>query len=349
MSYLLKIYENQNSSTVLTQILDIISIQINFDISDISNATIKVPLYYNWLKQFNKIEIYETITNNDLLIFQWYIFNLKISTKDIEIISKDEKSLLKKKLVISDKTYSWQTITTIVNDLLSDWNILSWDNLTFTSSINTTVSKDFSEWDNLFDCIEELSWLVWWVFTSNNWQIIVETILWEDKTTWSNFTELVYNWKDPNENNIYDVVIENYETVSNIIIWKNSSGKINQKDTISIWLFWALWLFQNFRDWDLSNQTISLLDSVKNEQKMFSFAIENSSINPNIWDKIKLRIENVNDYLNINTDVIVNTKEIKIDKWSKIIIIWVSTIYVYVDSFIKRLRSIDKKINLLSL
>jgi hypothetical protein len=82
---------------------------------------------------------------------------------------------------------------------------------------------------------------------------------------------------------------------------------------------------------------------------MFSFAIENSSINPNIWDKIKLRIENVNDYLNINTDVIVNTKEIKIDKWSKIIIIWVSTIYVYVDSFIKRLRSIDKKINLLSL
>jgi hypothetical protein len=64
---------------------------------------------------------------------------------------------MNKKLVLSDKSYTNETLTTIMEDILSDWNSAYSENWIFSTNDTTLISKELKNGDNIYDILEELS------------------------------------------------------------------------------------------------------------------------------------------------------------------------------------------------
>jgi hypothetical protein len=115
-------------------------------------------------------------------------------------------------------------------------------------------------------------------------------------------------------------------------------------------LFGVFAEYKQFRDWDLATQLAQYLNVKKNEQKVFKIVWRKNVWDEiNIGDKIHLRIENLNEYMNIETDVFVLQKEVSIENGTKIINVTTSQIYAYIDSFTRKINRIQKELKLLSL
>lgn len=122
------------------------------------------------------------------------------------------------------------------------------------------------------------------------------------------------------------------------------------KDTASITAFGVFAEYKTFRDGDLTAQTQEYLDVKKFEQKTFKIVgRKNVGDEVNIGDKIHLRVENLNEYMNIETDVFVLQKQVSIENGTKIINVTVSEIYAYIDTFTRKINKIQKDLALLSL
>ena len=68
-----------------------------------------------------------------------------------------------------------------------------------------------------------------------------------------------------------------------------------------------------------------------------------------IRDKLYLRIEKVSDYLNYSWNVIVNKLDITYKNWTRLEEIWVSSWYVYIDSFSNKINNLNDRINILNI
>ena len=350
MELLIKTYQNQFSTSPINVSEEITTISIKEDLMWFDTMTITIP-YLPDLAQMNKIELYEVTMNEDLLMFQWYIYDLSPWLNEIGIIARWEKALMDKKLVLSDKNYSWQTVTTIMNDLLSDWNSTYWETRTFESNITSTVTKELQKKDTLFWVLNELGELLDAVWVCQNNKITFNELVWEDKSLiWTtNFTEAIYNGNDPWENNITDVKYSSLWTVSNVIIGSDSGWNSTAYDTTSMWIFGALWESKSFRDWDRVNSTSKYLTLKKNEQKTLDIDIQTLTIEPNLGDKIKVRIENVNEYINIETAMTVIKRDVDYENWWKVIKIYLAEKYITMANFENRIKKIMTDIDLLKL
>jgi len=343
-----KLYPSISSTASDILLYDILSLEISNDINNIDTATMTIPVV-PWLYQYRKVEIINE-ENNDALIFRWYIDNIVPSIDHIDLKLKSEKAILNKKLVLANASFTGQTVSAILTSLFWSWNSAYSETWTVSCPIATTVTKSFSYWDNFFSICEELSWLIGAVWTVSWNQVIIDTLLWDDRTnpTSANFYELVYNTTDPLESNIRSVTVESYGTISNVIIWDDWSSKTTKSDPTSIATFWALWETKNFRTGDLSNQTQKYLDSKKSEQKVFKI-VPDIDVDLNCWDKVNLRIETDNPYLAFSWSVIVNTKNTKFVNWTPETQYGLSESYAYFDTFINKMNNITDTVNLLKI
>ena len=343
---ILKVYSGLNDTTPDQQFENIEMLNIEEDVNNFDIANIQLPLYISGLSQFQKVEVYDVWSGSDNILFNGFIYALRVNTKSITITCRGTKAILYKKLVLSDKSYTGQTINTIINDLLSDWNTAYSETWTCTDDPAWTIDKDLKEGDNLYDVIEELTWQLWLVFDIVWSDIRVRETLWEDKSTGSSFTEAVYNQNNPRENTIDNVELETFDSISNVIIGKAENWTRSvQTDATSITNFWALWEFVAFRDWGLAAQTSEYLASKKLEQKLYKVNIEPNSLSANKGDIIYLRIENVNDYINFEGSAIVNTKNIEFINGVQRVTLWLSNIYVFRDTFTNKLNKVNRDVN----
>lgn len=216
--YVLKIYSKQTDSTPIAQTSDIIDLTINEDINSISGAQVTLKFDTLNIAQYRKVEIYEVGEISDTRLFLGYVDSFVPSFDKIVLTCKSEKGLLARKLVTTDRTYAAQTITTILTQLLGDWNTAYTEDWSISTSIVTTTSKTVKVGDNLYDIIQELATSVGAVWNCADRIITAEILLGTDYTGASNFKELVYNGDNPRENNINSVEYQSYGTLSNIII-----------------------------------------------------------------------------------------------------------------------------------
>lgn len=311
-----------------------------------------LPINISGLSQFNKIELCVALENTDIVEFWWYIHSIKPTNWKISLECRNYKALLLKKLLLSDKDFSWTTITSAFNSILSEWKTETGEDWIISTNFTWTFTKKFSEWDNRFDILDEIWELTECVWTVEWNTIIINQMLWIDRSIPSNpdFFELVYNGEDLNENNIDTIETETYSTQSNLIIGKSWNSKQKAKDTTSITAIWCFAEYKTFREWDLTDQVNQYLDIKKNEQKIFKIKWRKNVWDElHIWDKIHLRVEKMNEYMDIETDVFVLEKEVSIENGTKIINLTLSEIYAKVDSFSRKMDDISKQINLLSL
>lgn len=345
---LVKIYQNQFDTTAdIVEYIDWL-VTIKDDIKSYSTMTIE-NILFDGITQFQKIELYEVIDNTDILVFKGYINNPQFSINKMVLECRNEKWLMAKKLCLSDKTYYLQSWLSMIQDLLNDLNTAYWENWTVSSSIVTAISKDFKQWDNLFDIINEIADLLQAQWTVVDEQIIMETFVWEDKTIWPGFTEAIYNGNDNRENNINDAKIESFWTMANIIIWESAWTKYKLEDMSKVSQYGALWEYKTFRDWWLAYQVSQYLLERKEDQKILTVTLEPFTIDADIGDKIAVRIESVNSYMNFTWNMFVTTKETKYTNATKVINLWLAEKNIKTVSFANRLKNIESNINLLQL
>ena len=347
MELIIKFYDSITDTLPKEQIEYYNSIDITENLTSYSYADIDIPLVI-WLEELNIVRIYE-ILDSDTLLFEWYIDSITPWVDNINIQIKDYKWLLQRKLIVENKTYIAQTPKQIIDDLILYYNWLG-DNWLSISGVWTTINKDIVIGDNIYDVINEIAnelqcqWIIYWS------TIYFETLVWDDLTSWINFTEIIYNWIDYTENNINNIWLKNYWNIANIIVWiDQSDNKVILTDSTSITNYWPLSKKISFRDWNLTENTQAYLDLYKEPQKIYNIEIEPFTIDVKIWDKVNTRIEETNEYLNYNWDSFIIIKNTKIENATKIITYWVSTVNIKLRDFIQLFRDIEWDINYLSL
>ncbi len=346
---MIKIYSGIFDTTPIDTIETYFDAEIQEDINGVSSLKITVKNEVTGLKRLQKIQFFEIQNWEDVVLFEWYISELKPGLNNLEIESKDFRQLFQKKMCIENYTFTSETLHNIINTIVDDWNNTYWESWTVNINLTGTLSKDFKQWDNFYDIFYELSesllgmWNVKWN------EIFFGEIIWEDKSVWEKFTEIIYNKNEPVENNLSEIKRINYSTIANIIFGTDGTTTTIKTNPTSISEFWPLAEYKNFREWDLSENTQAYLDIKSQEQFIYDITPDINSIDVDLWDKIYLRVENVSEYLNIDGSVIVNTKNTRIINGTKVIELWLSEIYVTRDNFIKRINDTKKTINLLKI
>ena len=340
-----KIYENQFSNTVIAIIDDINDFTMDLKINEGSRWNLTIPFWDYELKPYNKIEFFEVINWEDILVFSGYIYNVVINLIWYNLEIRDENDLMNKKLVLSDKTYTTQTPWQILNDITWDWETETWEDWQVISSVSDTITIDFKEWDTFYSVLNELSQQLQYNWLVKNQTIYFDEVVSEDKSTWPWFEEIVYNADDNSETNISDIKLEYYWNISNLIIGWNNVEKVLYKTTDTRGIIWE---YRAFNDWDLTTQTEEYLN-LKNKE-IFNYSIEVllDKTNINLWDKVYLRIENTPNWLlDFESNVIVNNVKLEYKNAKIFKTISVNNSVLKRNLLSSRLENIERWLNLL--
>lgn len=343
-----KVYENQFDTTPSYLLDEINELDIEQEVSGDSRVTMAIPVF-SWLKQYQKIELYEVKNGTDNIFFSGYIYALRLSIEKFELDLRDENTLMRHKWVLSDKSYTDKAPEHILNDIVTERNASYSESWTVDSSVTDTITVDFKKGDNWYAVLDTLSEQLGY-----NWMVRQQTITFDDivgvdRTSWDNFIELVYNWDNHREDNIANVTRESYGNVSNVILGSDFDNKILKSDGTSISKRWALFEQKSFNGWDLNEQTQNYLDFKKSD--LFNYKIETEPFWPDVglWDKIHLRVENLNEYLNYDGDVLVSGVELEYINATLVKIIKVEIQVVKNNYLRNRLEKIEDNLNLLNL
>lgn len=341
--YLIKIFENIGDVRPKEIIEKFNRLSIQEDLTSFSSWILSINKI-DWIKKNDIIQIIEVINNNDVVLFDWYIEDFEVWLNDLNITIKDFKNLFQNKKILSNKTFTNQTPKQIIDNLIWDYN-LKWDNWNCISSITTTITKSYSIWDNYYDIINEICDFLQlqWIIKDNT--IFVEEFIWEDKSSWVNFFEFIYNAIDITENNIISINRKS-TPIFNIIIWIDKDwNKSIQEDLTSINNNWPLSNNINIRNGDLATITQSFLDFYKTEKVYYELESELLNQELNIGDKVAVRIEEAGEYLNFEWTAFIISKESDFINNSRFIKYNISTNNIKIKSFIQRMRKIDSELN----
>lgn len=342
MDLIIKIFNSINDVRPKVTIEDFENLQLQEDLTSFSSWSCLTSII-DWIQKNDIIKIIE-VWETDVIIFDWYIDTLEVWIEKLSLTFKDYKSLFQNKKILNNKTFTNQTPKQIIDNLIWDYNS-KWDTWSCVSSITSTLTKEYKIWDNYYDIINEICDFlqIQWIIKNNI--IYVQDFVWLDRTSWSNFFEFIYNGTDIAENNIINIS-KKTTPIYNIIIWIDSNNnKTIKEDSTSITNNWPIANSINIRIWSLEEITQSFLDFYKTEKSYFEIESSLLEINLNIWDKVKVRIEEAGSYLNFEWNAFIIWKETTFENNSKFIKYNISTNNIKIKSFIQRMRDIDSQIN----
>lgn len=347
---ILKTYPNTFSSTPNLQSEEVYSLKIKEDIKNFATAEIKLPVDYAWLAQYTTVELCEVSWFSDVSFFRWYIYSISVNESEVSLILRSEKALLQRKAIVNDVTYSSQTIESMVASILTQWNTPyseTWSSTVSASATTYTIS--FKQGDSVYQALDTVCNLESLQWTTLGGVVLVQSVLWEDKTAWPNYTEVVYSRVNPWESNISSITIESTGTLSNVIIGTNWMSKNTQTDGTSITQFWPLYEYVQFRDGQLATQTTEHLNKQKSDRRVWKITPNIGEISANVGDKIVLRVEWFATWFDIESDVNVIAKETTIKNGQKIENIQLSDSIIEIDTFTKKIQKIKDQTLLSSL
>lgn len=305
------------------------SVSIKDDLKNFATADITID-FIEWLAQFQEVEIYE-IEKEERLVFTWFVNNF-IIWDFITINAQGQKALLYNKLLPSNKSYESQTRCFILQDVINSWNSFTSDNLTLDCTLTGTISKELKEWDSLYDIISDIAWDKDWTMKDRN--IIVWSI-------WNEIDfEVFYNPLEPYASNINNVRLEGYWTQANIVIVRAWNDRTNRRDLSAMQE--PIAIYENIREWNVWEEAEKILAERKIPQNLLKIDLQSGFDFLNIWDILKVQIENLDSYRDYTWTARVNTINIEYINGTRIFTAWLSDNIIKRDDFLEKLRDISK-------
>lgn len=351
MELFFKVYETQFSTTPKLQVFEILECEIEKNARDVSTATLIVPPYLVGIKQYNWIEIYEPFGDSaDRLLFRGFIENRTPELTRIILNIKGEKSILKRKSVTVNQTFTGVSISSMLTSVLNGWNSAWGDNYSVsTSSTYNVSSKQIKQGDNIYAVIDEQVNAAKCVWDVVRWVVKIEPSLWNDYTTWSNLKEVIYDWNEAYLSNVTNIKLETFGSIANIIYGTDGTNNVIKSDAASIAKFWPLVESKSFRKTDvtgLNTETQSYLDTAKGEQFSYVIEVDANRFEADVGDKVILTIQNLSPDFDFSWYGFVNRKKMKLVNATMKIEYELSDKYFLRDDFYKKFRDLDAQVNL---
>lgn len=246
--------------------------------------------------------------------------------------------------------WPWNEITLdmVLDDMIDDYSTNYWENWTYETDFTTTISIDMKRWDSYFDVLDEIAKQNNAIRDIQNSKIIIKKSFWNDYTSWPLYKEISYNSLYPNNSNIKSINVIWTATRNNIVIAEDTNHNISFDD--SWYIDRIYWVWKNeFRNWNLETNLQKMVASWSKAQRTYEVEVEQNTLDVNVWDKIKLIVENTNSYFDINSSVTITKKNTVFNNWSKSVKYSVWEIDIYPLNIENRLYWTQKSIKLLKL
>lgn len=300
-------------------------VELTYELTNFDNARFLLPIEFG-LREDDFIEICE-VTDVDTCIFRWFVERYEPTYTNVprqqvprtfaQYVVFSEKALLQKRKLLRDVTFSSDTLSAIVTDIIWDYNT-RWDNRTVSSTISWTTNLDSKIWDSYYNIIQEIVDEKSWFWDVVNGEIRMRTQLGVDRTSGAWFVEFLYNQKFPSTNTVSEFRVVGQSTRANIIIGKDKSWSTYIAEDNSFGK--VLWVLKfDFRDWDLQEKTEQKLQEKIAQQRIFKFNVEVWSVEADVWDIVKLSIEDTDPEINWQSDAIILKKKVTYDNWWKFV------------------------------
>ena len=335
----IKVYENYWSNVVLFQTYLKQSVEIKYDLASFWVATFTLEDYI--VHRNNKIEIYEA-WSPDVLVFKWFVSNVEktatVLSEKCVVTCWDGKWLLQERWPL----YGYENVSTPLNTVVSDmmllWNAM-WDNWKYQIDYSDPIDMTYDLGTTCYNIIDELANQVWGYWTVKDDTIVMSPIIWEDKT---NTVEFFFDWT--NASNVKQIVETQADARHNVAIGiGNDWGKLmvyNQRP----YPYWVV--IENFQTWDLEAKTNALLDKEDVDKRLLSVELDpNKDFNVNIWDKVRLRIENCKTIEDYNWEVFVVNKDVTYKFWKRYVAISLSDSTSTTATLAGLIRDINSKVD----
>lgn len=246
--------------------------------------------------------------------YTWWFVSFNGTTFVINTETNEVKRL-ENWQILNEGIWDGVDINWILDDLIDDYSNSYNENWLYYTDFNQNISLSIKQWDNYFDVLDELADQTWSVRNiKNNTITFIKNA--KDKTEWNDFQEILYNWLYPNTSNVSNIEVLGTATRCNIVLWQDQNSNTIVNDSWYVDRIYGVWKL-DFRDWDLYDKTNKWLDDLNRSQRVYQVEVESNSIIADIGDKIKLTIENTNNYFDISSDVIVLWKTTEYNNGSK--------------------------------
>lgn len=315
------IYIKDHLWNPITQIFEVSSLDIKLKLNDISSAVFTIPTWninckYENFKEFNRIIISKIEENIEKVMFDWVIRTITSDLNETKITLNCRNFLLKKKILYVDKTYTNQSITDVLQDIITHINSRDTWFITLNCDVVTTVTKSYKKKKNILDILKDLAWDTYeFNFTDNT--LVFSNTIWQDKSIWSEIVLFEFDINTPESRTIRKAEIDyDSNNIANAIIWEDWDIESSE----SITNFWRIeeW-FNSWKKADLLNDRKDSIRELNIEPMADSFFI------CNVWDIVKTYILTWSDmmYFNWWLKVIeksfkywsLNTINIKLNTW----------------------------------
>lgn len=355
-NYTVYIYRSLFSDEPLDQMETIKSIEIEENLENFSSAKIMVN-YYNdpsfWLntkhlREFRRLKLIEEDGVSQKTIFDGVIFSLIPTFEGIQINLRDYRWFLEDKRYLEvQKVYTSQSSTSILTDLIQNLNAKTQsdphpESWTFIQDENVGgISRTFERGASFFSVFSEIALAMgksWYIH--ENWVIEFKDVTGEDKTQGENFTELLFNGFEMAESNIAIPEVNFQGTIENSIIPQSGSKQNNQE---SIEDYIRLEGYQILEGSELQNY----LTKSSSPQVIYSLDVNFAQLDTplTIGDKVAIRIQTGIIHLDIEGEVFIISKKSEIQgNEIQIIRVEVSEVVINPDSFVNKLKDIQKEI-----
>lgn len=290
--------------------------KIEFDLFTFWIARFSISINNN-MKEKQKVDLIEVDSIwQDKLVFSGYIYTINPIRKQfnkIDIELRSEKAFFDEILVLSDISISWPV--TNIQNIFNQYNTY-WLNYIISSDITDNIEQiDIKTGDSFFSVMDSIA-QQFTAYRDIDWNVVkLSKTLWIDRTTGANYTEAYFNWLYPSENNIKTITGGSVSQRFNVLVAKNETT--TQVLSNYLWVFyWAR--LQEFRDWALADKAQSFLDLWDKDKRNYKFEIEENTINADVWDKIKVIVQNTNQYFDIDASCMVVKKTIEYKQWKRV-------------------------------
>lgn len=269
---------SNNYTDVLAQLPEIQNLNYKQELKSNSSLTFTIQTtdpQLDFITDLRKVELIGVIDGVDVSLWTGYVSKPEIGIDFSKIICSDEKRYMEKKIIFANKNWASKPIDEILDELVSEANARSGTSeLSYETDIGSTLYTQKptigTSYKKILDAIANEFEAEWTVVKN---KIILKQTIGTDRTSGSNFFELVSDVNNPKETNISNVARKyNSEKIVTSVMGKSKSAYSSQTGNTAE--FGHIEGFKSFSEGNVSDQTAAYLDENKESQEEITFNID---------------------------------------------------------------------------
>lgn len=195
----------------ITQLFDIVKFECTKNINNYDTGSFEISMEY-WNKTIfhllNRVVVSEVTPDGEITYIDWLVTGRKPQVWKMTVYLKSAERLLEKTNCDDNKNYNG-TVTSIIDDVVAEYNARSWRTLTADCGVATVRAGKFTSWSKLKDILNKIA-ESWYEYKITNNVLVFKESIGVDYSVWSEFIPQVLfklDIRDFDDRNIEDMTL----------------------------------------------------------------------------------------------------------------------------------------------